>query len=244
MKTTIVLALVIVFAQVTLGQPLCDFQGKDSLFVSIVADTVSIWDLAACGNCASVFTISVTRSADTLYITQEDTSHLMATCDCLFNLRASVIGISGGTYTVLVYRDWHLKFPNVAQPILIGTFRFQYSPQITPNFSYSGFQSNCLYEGVSQRTQLPPNQPVLFANYPNPFNPSTTIRFQTSSTEFVVIKVFDILGREVQTLLSEAEIPGQHSVRFDARPDLSSGFYCYRMFTGSFTQTKTMLLLR
>ena len=244
MKTKLVVFFLILFANVSPAQPICDFRGKDSLYVGFVGDTISIWDLAACGNCASVFTISVTRSADSLYITQEDTSRLMALCDCLFNLRASVVGIPAGTYTTLVYRDWHVKFPNVTQPILIGTIRFQYSPQITPSFSYTGFQSGCIYDAVSQRTQLPPNQFILFANFPNPFNPSTTIRFQTSSTEFVVIKVFDILGREIQTLLSEVKIPGQHSVRFDAPPGLSSGLYCYRIYAGSFSQTKTMLLLR
>jgi hypothetical protein len=244
MKTVLVVYSLVMCASVSIAQPICDFRGKDSLSVSFVGDTISIWDLAACGNCASKFATSVSRSVDSIYIIQEDTAYLMATCDCLFNLRASLMGIPAGTYTAVIYRDWHLKYHNSTQPLLIGTIRFQYSPQTTASFSYGSYQSGCLTDAVSQRTQSPPREPMLFANFPNPFNPSTIIRFETSTTEPVVIKVFDMLGREVQTLLSEVKIPGQHSVKFDAPPGLSSGFYFYRMQVGSFRQTKTMLLLR
>ncbi len=244
MKKKLLFCLVVAFAHISVSQPVCDFLGKDSLFVAISGDTVNIWDLAACGNCASIFVTSVSRSGDSLYVTQEDTSHLMALCDCLFNLRASVVGIPAGTYNVVVYRDWHGKFPNITQPVLVGSLQFQYSPLRTASFSCSGYQSGCLIDNVAQRTLALPNRPVLLPNFPNPFNPSTNIRFQTSTREFVVIKVFDLLGREVQTLLSEVRLPGLHSVRFDPHPGLSSGVYCYRIQAGSFVQTRTMLLLR
>jgi hypothetical protein len=244
MKKKLLFCLLLLSTRISIAQPVCDFLGRDSLFVNLSADTVHIWDLSACGNCASVFVTSVNRSADTLYVVQEDTSHLMALCDCLFNLRTSVVGIPAGTYTVALYRDWHVKFPSLTQPVFIGSLQFQYSPLGTASFSYRGFQSGCINDAVSQKSLPPPRQPLLLPNFPNPFNPSTTIRFQTSAKEYVVVKIFDLLGREIQTLMSEVRLPGLHSVRFEPRPGLSSGLYCYRLQAGSFVQTRTMLLLR
>ena len=91
-----------------------------------------------------------------------------------------------------------------------------------------------------------PNVPLsatLEQNYPNPFNPSTTINFQIANSEFVSLKVFDILGREVTSLLNEQKSPGTYSVQFDAK-NLPSGVYVYQLRTGSSLETKKMLLLK
>ncbi len=83
----------------------------------------------------------------------------------------------------------------------------------------------------------------LMQNYPNPFNPTTNFGFRISEFGFVSIKVYDVLGREVKTLVNE-EIPaGSYKVIFDAG-DLSSGVYFYKMQAGSFTDTKKFILLR
>lgn len=80
-------------------------------------------------------------------------------------------------------------------------------------------------------------------NYPNPFNPSTVIRFQISTREFVTLKVYDILGREVATLIN-AEIPaGNYEIEFDAQ-NLTSGVYVYRIQAGKFSDVKKLLLLK
>ena len=91
---------------------------------------------------------------------------------------------------------------------------------------------------------------MLQQNYPNPFNPSTTIRYTIAwSREHGVesretkIVVYDILGREVATLVNEKKAPGDYEVRFDAT-GLASGVYFYRLQTGSFVETKKLLLLR
>jgi hypothetical protein len=83
----------------------------------------------------------------------------------------------------------------------------------------------------------------LSQNYPNPFNPTTTISFAIPSTAFTSLKVYDILGNEVATLINEEKQPGNYELRFDAS-NLSSGFYLYRLITGNFTETKKMILLR
>jgi len=89
----------------------------------------------------------------------------------------------------------------------------------------------------------------LTQNYPNPFNPTTTIQYSIPvdakfvSTTNVVLKVYDILGREVATLVNKEQSAGNYEVRFDAS-GLSSGLYCYKLNSGSYSKTMKMLLLK
>ena len=83
----------------------------------------------------------------------------------------------------------------------------------------------------------------LSQNYPNPFNPSSTIQFQIPNSSFVNLKVYDVLGNEVATILNEAKLAGSHTVEFDAS-QLSSGIYYYQLKTGDFVQTKKMTLIK
>ncbi len=86
-------------------------------------------------------------------------------------------------------------------------------------------------------------------NYPNPFNPSTTITYRvgmdghSSTPAFVVLTVYDLMGKEVATLVNEEQAAGTYSVKFDAS-QLTSGLYLYRLRTGAFAVTRKMLLLR
>jgi len=85
---------------------------------------------------------------------------------------------------------------------------------------------------------------ALYQNYPNPFNPSTMIRFNTSTREHVTLSVFDVLGREITTLVDRLIEPGEHTVVFSAWDyQLASGTYFYRMTAGSFMQTRKFVLL-
>ncbi len=84
---------------------------------------------------------------------------------------------------------------------------------------------------------------TLSQNYPNPFNPTTSISFSLPSKSFVSLKVFDILGREVATLVYEEMPAGSYSRQWNAT-NMSSGIYFYRLQAGSFTETKKLILLR
>jgi hypothetical protein len=75
---------------------------------------------------------------------------------------------------------------------------------------------------------LPPDKFELFQNYPNPFNPSTTISFVIPKSSFVTLKVFDVIGSEVATLMNEIKEPGYHSVRWNGSGN-SSGMYIYQV---------------
>lgn len=83
----------------------------------------------------------------------------------------------------------------------------------------------------------------LYQNYPNPFNPSTTIKYQIPKEGLVTLKIYDILGREVRTLVNEFENTGRYRVEFNSTA-LSSGVYIYRLIAGDYISTKKMLLLK
>ena len=93
------------------------------------------------------------------------------------------------------------------------------------------------------RPGVAPMHYSLEQNYPNPFNPSTKIGFRITDMGFVSLKIYDVLGREVTTLVNEVKQPGSYEATFDAR-GLASGVYLYRLKAGSFTETKRLLLLR
>jgi len=88
-----------------------------------------------------------------------------------------------------------------------------------------------------------PATPLLEQDYPNPFNPSTTIRYALPQRTHVTLTVFNPLGQTVATLVNAVEEPGEHSVRFDGE-GLASGVYFYRLTAGSFVRTMKMLVLR
>ncbi|MCU0343309.1 MAG: YCF48-related protein [Ignavibacterium sp.] len=88
-----------------------------------------------------------------------------------------------------------------------------------------------------------PNDFSLSQNYPNPFNPSTSIQYAIASRQFVTLKVYDVLGNEVTTLVNEEKPAGSYQVEFNASY-LTSGIYFYKLTTGSFSETKKMMLLK
>lgn len=90
---------------------------------------------------------------------------------------------------------------------------------------------------------LKPEVFELYSNYPNPFNPSTKIRYAISQSAFTILKVYSMLGQEVVTLINEEKTPGVYEVSFDGL-NLSSGTYIYKLQAGEYSQTRKMILLR
>jgi len=88
-----------------------------------------------------------------------------------------------------------------------------------------------------------PREFVLYQNYPNPFNPSTTIRFTIPDSRFTSLRIYNLLGEEVATLVNEVKQAGQYEVKWDAE-GLASGVYLYRLEAGEFRETKRMVLMR
>jgi hypothetical protein len=97
--------------------------------------------------------------------------------------------------------------------------------------------------GMEENHNQFPNCFALLQNYPNPFNPSTNISFNLPSKSFVTLKLFDIIGREVATIVSEEMSAGSYSRQWNA-VSMSSGIYFYRLQAGSFIETNKLLLLK
>ncbi len=98
--------------------------------------------------------------------------------------------------------------------------------------------------GINQLLENIPGSYFLYQNFPNPFNPITKIKYDLQLAAHVVLKVFDILGNEVSTLVSQKEDPGNYSVSFDAA-NFSNGIYFYSLFIdGKNAGTKKMLLIK
>jgi hypothetical protein len=83
----------------------------------------------------------------------------------------------------------------------------------------------------------------LSQNYPNPFNPNTTIKFEIPKDGLVTLKIYDILGAEVATLVNEEKSVGRYEVNFNAS-SLASGVYLYRIQVNDFVNTKKMILMK
>lgn len=124
---------------------------------------------------------------------------------------------------------------------------FAHDLKIDENILFIATNSYGLYElqiptSIIEVTELVTSY-QLHQNYPNPFNPTTKIKFSIPESEVVQIKVYDVLGKEMQTLLIEYKQSGSYEVKFDAS-SLPSGVYFYRLISGSYSETKKMILLR
>lgn len=116
----------------------------------------------------------------------------------------------------------------------------------------NAYQAYIAAGGVYKRTEKAIGQPggpyVLHQNYPNPFNPSTSIGYELPTQSYVTLKVYDVLGQEIATLIDGVQDAGFKSVQFNSRDKfgntLPSGVYIYRIVSGKFVQVKKMLLAK
>jgi hypothetical protein len=97
--------------------------------------------------------------------------------------------------------------------------------------------------GVIGNNGLTPDTYTLSQNFPNPFNPTTTINFTLPKDGLVKLVVYDITGKEVKVLANEIRTAGYHSISFDAS-NLPSGVYLYKLSAGNFVETKKMILTK
>jgi hypothetical protein len=166
------------------------------------------------------------------------------------------LGTSSGTlqkgqWNTLKYNvAGHIKDGSITKTRGTGTFILQVLYANPPKWNGRLFFDNLTLFGiadaptsVAQNTSGVPHEYQLYNNYPNPFNPSTTIRYSLKQDGVVTLKVYDVLGREVTTLVNEPQKAGSYSVLFDAK-QLASGTYFYTIRAGSFVKTEKMMLLK
>lgn len=115
-------------------------------------------------------------------------------------------------------------------------------------YGFGGFGTNAYYNGENLPTSITPVNNVadnysLNQNYPNPFNPSTSINFSVPKSTNVKLVVYDMLGKEVATLVNQQLTPGSYNIDFNGTK-LSSGVYFYKLITSEFTDIKKMMLVK
>lgn len=136
--------------------------------------------------------------------------------------------LEGKNYIIseIACSDYSLHGDDIASPVNVITLtrsEFDNTTKVKLNYIQTNFE--------------------LDQNYPNPFNPSTKINFSIPSNNYVSLKIFDMIGREIETLIHKEKSQGNYEIEFNA-PNLSSGVYFYRIQAGDFVETKKMLLLR
>ena len=139
---------------------------------------------------------------------------------------------SGNTY------DWNVHYMATRGP---GCQSFT---DLSPTYRVFEVYQKVSVTGIKQISGNIPDAFSLYQNYPNPFNPSTSIKFDVLNNSNITLKVYDVMGREIATLIdNEAVSPGTKEIDFDAS-DLSSGIYFYTLTAGDFKATKKMMLLK
>jgi hypothetical protein len=123
-----------------------------------------------------------------------------------------------------------------------------HSIQVLRNYSQfaQSFYDNCFTEipnGINVISTKIPTDYTLSQNYPNPFNPITNIKFDIPKASFVKLIVYDLLGRELRTLVNEQLKAGTYKADWDAS-EFPSGVYFYKLSAGDFTETKKMVLVK
>jgi hypothetical protein len=139
-------------------------------------------------------------------------------------MQQSRTGLAGGVMNNKIYVAGGHQGP----PVFILSSCEEYIPDLS---------------GVDEESNLFPDKIELMQNFPNPFNPSTKISWQSPVGGWQTLKVYDILGNEVATLVNEEKSAGTYEVEFDAEK-LSSGIYFYQLKADEFIQTKKMVLIK
>jgi hypothetical protein len=151
----------------------------------------------------------------------------------------------GGTWdTLQTFTNWddrntNFEFFNSKISYLINLNHIYYTDDGWVTYSIV----DSIVTGLNEQ-QIKATEFILEQNYPNPFNPNTVIKYQIPITSQVTLKVYDILGNEIATLVNEEKSEGNYSYSFTPSATLSSGIYFYQLKTDNFIHTKKMLLLK
>ncbi|MBS4028676.1 MAG: T9SS type A sorting domain-containing protein, partial [Ignavibacteriales bacterium] len=155
--------------------------------------------------------------------------------------------IFGGADMVTLKINGVVKYSNTWANHLSLAYVYLFETNEEPNTPTPVYFDNFIVGsptvGVRENGNTSPLKFALSQNYPNPFNPATTIRFAIHEQRHTILKIYNILGEEVTTLLNKNIQPGVYSVPWDAS-NLPSGMYFYRLTAGTFVETRKMVLLR
>jgi hypothetical protein len=209
--------------------PLAAAPNSDSIFVILSGDRVTIFDTHSLGNCGSQYRSSLTLSHDTLRWVRTDTVGPIARCICPHDFSISFKGLPGGRHIAEVYLELRKQYFYTVDTVeFIGSVTFETgapSGQFTGEATFLGACANT--NTIQEKLDLVPST-IGMRNYPNPFNPRTVISCQWPALSKVTLRVYDLLGREVETLIDAVKAAGVYNVDFDGS-NLASGVYFCRL---------------
>ena len=162
-----------------------------------------------------------------------------------FRFQLSTDSLFGSILHELVTTDLNTQLPDA---LLVEGQEYYWRVRSTLNGETGPWSEvynfNTLLTDVEDETQLP-TEFALLQNYPNPFNPNTTITYHLPKTANVELKVYDIIGNEIETLVYEEKPAGVYNVEFASnKSELSSGIYFYKLTAGDYVATKKMILIK
>ena len=209
--------------------------------------------------------------SDFYYVLNQDLADSLLTENDMVNFRVELVNQQTeeiiGTFDNITYSIYQLeKYDNISYQvdcsnITPGDYYLRLVTTVQGDAGYylGKVQNNSEelnkrnYQKINFDGKILPTTYNLSQNYPNPFNPSTTINFQLPKSGFVTLKVFDILGREVATLVNKEKSQGRYSVNFSAKGgsasggdalNLASGVYIYQIRVNDYVSSKKMILLK
>ena len=161
--------------------------------------------------------------------------------------------VGQSTSSAILYKSTNsgLNWTTMTSPA--GIVNFSYFDFVRVGTTVTGFAINPAgnvikltetVTAISTENSIVPGEFKLNQNYPNPFNPSTTISFSLPKSEFVTLKVYNVLGKEVATLINKKLDAGNYNELFEAPSDLTSGVYFYKLTAGSFSDTRKLTLIK
>lgn len=174
-------------------------------------------------------------------------------CNCKWITGTNTCYISanaGASGVVKKSTDGGLTWTTMTTSGLTGITHMEFKRVGTTVYGYAATASGAILKitdvvtDVTPINSIVPNEFELSQNFPNPFNPTTTINFSIPTSSKVSLKVYDALGKEVATLVDEFKNAGNYSANFTAASSLTSGVYFYTISAGSFTSTKKLMLLK
>ncbi len=210
-------------------------QWKDSLFNSVdpfLSELYVDYDtIAANGSSQSRITLIPKNNSDTL---------LASGLEILLSntgegTLSGVTDLGNGTYTDTITAPFYIGTDTISATVISGTDTVALFQKVVVVYTTP----------TSVQSIDSPNPDIfyLFQNYPQPFNPATTIKYQIPEFSFVTVKVFDLLGNEIVTLVNEKKLKGIYEVSFSA-DGLASGVYIYKLTAGNFTTSKKLIILK
>lgn len=228
--------------------PFVELIEQDSLEVTIANAEIPILEDLSLSGSNGLMIDSAFVGFKSGFIAEEDSLFFSESDDFEVKMEQSWIKVFGtgspedyqDLFTTLVYKN-----VGVIPTDTVKSLEFQAFSQGLETNSVTRYL-NLKIDSIATSDEIDVDIPNVFSldqNYPNPFNPVTVIRFQLPVDSQVSLIVFDLLGREVATLVQDQKQAGYHQVRFDASA-LASGIYMYRIQAGSIIQTKKMMLIK